>query len=74
MAKAMKLRDVERQLEAYGCVLVGTKTGGQGGGHDKWTCPCGEHSANIARHRVVSPGVVRDTIKRMACLPKGWLQ
>jgi len=24
--------------------------------------------------RVVSPGVVRDTIKKLACLPGGWLQ
>jgi hypothetical protein len=22
----------------------------------------------------ISPGVIGDTIKKMACLPKGWLQ
>ena len=25
-------------------------------------------------NRIVSPGVVRDTIAKLACLPKGWLQ
>jgi hypothetical protein len=42
--------------------------------HQKWVCPCGKHSANIPRHRYISPGVVADTIKRMDCLPGGWLQ
>jgi hypothetical protein len=36
--------------------------------------PCKEHSANVPRHTVLSPGVVRDVGNRMACLPKGWLQ
>lgn len=43
------------------------------GDHAKWGCPC-EHSANIPRHATVTPGVVRDTIRCLACLPKGWLQ
>ena len=30
--------------------------------------------ANIPRHTTFTPGVVRDTIRRLACLPKGWLQ
>jgi predicted RNA binding protein YcfA (HicA-like mRNA interferase family) len=68
MAKAMKLREVIRALQSHGCYVVTDD-----GAHTKWSCPCGGHSANIPRHRVVSPGVVRSTQQRMACLPKGWL-
>ena len=66
--KAMKLRDLNRALNRHGC-YVETDTGN----HTKWICPCGKHSANIPRHTLVSPGVVRDTTNRMTCLPKGWL-
>lgn len=38
--------------------------------HTKWGCPCGEHTANIPRHSSISPGAVRDAIRRTACLPK----
>jgi hypothetical protein len=69
MPKGMKLRQVRRALRKHGCVEQG------GTEHEKWVCSCGEeHSANIPRHRDISPGVVGDTIKRMACLPEGWLQ
>jgi hypothetical protein len=30
--------------------------------------------AVVVEARVVSPGVVRDTIKKLVCLPKGWLE
>jgi hypothetical protein len=30
--------------------------------------------AVVVEARVVSAGVVRDTIKKLACLPKGWLE
>ena len=33
-----------------------------------------QHTANVPRHKEVSPGVVRSTIERLACLPEGWLQ
>jgi hypothetical protein len=69
MATAMKLRDVVRALTTQQCT-----TRSDDGNHTKWICPCGRHSANIPRHRIVSPGVVRDTIKRLDCLPEGWLQ
>jgi hypothetical protein len=69
MAKAMKLRDLNRALSRAGCSVKATS-----GGHVKWVCPCGQHSANIPRHAQVSPGVVADTMKRMTCLPGGWLQ
>ena len=69
MAKAMRLREVNQALRRAGCLVRATS-----GGHTKWICPCGQHSANIPRHVTVSPGVVASTIKRMACLPGGWLQ
>jgi len=69
MAKAMKRRDVIRALRQQGCHEAADT-----GKHTKWRCPCGQHSANIPRHQDISPGVVRDTIQRMTCLPEGWLQ
>ena len=65
----MRLRDVIRALRRSGCVVKS-----DAGPHTKWACPGGEHSANIPRHSTVSPGVVANTIKRLACLPEGWLQ
>jgi hypothetical protein len=64
----MKLRDVVRALRKHGCTVLNNT-----GRHTKWGCPCGGHSANLPRHRTVSPGVVADTIQRTACLPEGWL-
>lgn len=69
MASEMKRREVERRLRAADCTIKSDK-----GPHTKWACPCGSHSANIPRHTTISPGVVADTIKRMTCLSKGWLQ
>ena len=68
MAKAMKRREVERSLRAAGCQVLS-----EDGIHTKWICPCGQHSANIPRHTMISPGVVRSTIQRLACLEEGWL-
>ncbi len=66
----MSLRDVQRRLRSYGCTLIADD-----GAHTKWGCPCEKgHTANVPRHTVVSPGVVRDIASRMECLPKGWLQ
>ena len=69
MVKAMKLRDVERALREQGCSVLSDR-----GPHTKWGCSCGAHTANVPRHTVVSPGVVRSIGKRLACLPEGWLQ
>jgi hypothetical protein len=69
MARAMKRADVDRALRQNECSVKSDT-----GDHTKWECPCGAHSANIPRHREISPGVVTNTIKRMACLPEGWLQ
>ncbi|WP_460775803.1 type II toxin-antitoxin system HicA family toxin [Nocardiopsis nanhaiensis] len=70
MVKGMKRRQVERALEKSGC----TRHPSSGrGNHEKWNCPCGSRQAIIPRHGEISPGVIADTIKRMECLPKGWL-
>lgn len=67
--KAMKLQEVEVALRRQNCRALSDD-----GRHTKWGCPCGKHTANVPRHRTVSPGVVRSIVDRMACLPKGWLQ
>lgn len=69
VTKPEKRRALERALRAAGCSLKSDT-----GNHAKWICGCGAHSANIPRHGVISPGVVADTVKRMSCLPEGWLQ
>lgn len=70
MVKAMKYREVQRALSENGCSHLRTR-----GSHEVWACPCGRHRAAIAPHKgIVSPGVVRDTIKKLECLPEGWLQ
>jgi hypothetical protein len=68
MVKAMQYRDLARALLDNGCTPKEGK-----GDHQKWYCPCGQHTAVIVQSRFVSPGVVRDTTKKLACLPKGWL-
>jgi predicted RNA binding protein YcfA (HicA-like mRNA interferase family) len=65
----MKHRDVERALRDNGCTPQQGK-----GSHVKWYCPCGKHIAVVPQARNVSPGVVADTITKLACLPAGWLQ
>jgi hypothetical protein len=70
VVKAMRRRDVEAALMRAGCHVISDK-----GSHTKWGCSCPQkHSANIPRHGEISPGVVRDTIKRMPCQKEGWLQ
>lgn len=69
MTKPMKYRDVARAMRAQGCVAKPGK-----GDHERWFCPCGQHVAVVTKPGEVSPGVVGDAIKKMKCLPKGWLQ
>jgi hypothetical protein len=68
VTKPEKRRELERALRAAGCGIKSDT-----GDHTKWICPCGGHTANIPRHGTISAGVVTSTIKRLACLPKGWL-
>lgn len=69
MVKGMRYRDVARALLDHGCTPKQGK-----GDHEKWYCPCGKHVAVMVRSSTVSPGVVRDAVKKLACLPEGWLQ
>lgn len=69
VVKAMRYRDIRRSLVAYGCTSRPGK-----GDHEKWFCPCGHHMGVITRPGDVSAGMVGDIIKKLACLPKGWLQ
>lgn len=70
--KPMKRRNVESALRAAGCGIAESNSGRNP--HDKWECPCGKHTANVPRHIEISAGVIGDCIRRMECLPKGWLQ
>lgn len=69
MAKDVRYRDLRARLLSHGCTPKQGK-----GDHAKWFCPCGRHIAVVTQSRTVSPGVVGDVVKKMACLPKGWLQ
>ena len=68
MVKGIRYRVLERALLARGC----TQRPGKGD-HVVWHCPCGGHIAVAVRARVVSPGVVKDIVTKLACLPEGWL-
>lgn len=67
----MKRRLVNQALRRNKCSIKNDE-----GEHTTWECSCedGPHTADIPRHVDISPGVIRDTITRMKCLPKGWLQ
>jgi hypothetical protein len=69
VVKAMSYRELARALVNNGCTPKRGK-----GDHVKWYCQCGQHMAVIPDKPVVSPGVVRDTIAKLACLPEGWLR
>lgn len=71
MVKAMKKRDVVKALRRNG---VEFKRQGKGD-HEVWECTCGErHSVVITDTRELSPGLVRQAMQNLPCLPKGWLQ
>jgi predicted SprT family Zn-dependent metalloprotease len=67
--RAMSKRLVVRALTAHDCYKES-----ESGIHEKWRCPCGQHSTAVPRHTEVTPGVVRKIQRHMACLPEGWLQ
>jgi len=69
MTRSMRYRAVERALRKHNCTDKPGK-----GSHVKWYCPCGEHIAVVPQGGTVSPGVVADTIRKLSCLPPGWLQ
>jgi predicted RNA binding protein YcfA (HicA-like mRNA interferase family) len=65
----MRRREVERALATQGRTLLRER-----GGHDVDRGPCGEHSFPLPRHRTISPGVVRNAMACVPCLPEGWLR
>lgn len=69
MVKEMSTRLVLKALKAQGCEKLSDD-----GRHTKWGCPCGKHVTAVTRHHDVTPGVIRNIIRDLACLPKGWLQ
>ena len=70
MVKAMSRRDVLAALRRVGCRELR-----EGGSHTLYVCGCpAEHKAAVPRHRVISPGVVKDIQTQIACAGKGWLQ
>lgn len=69
MVQPMKYRDVAKAMRKQDCTSKPGK-----GDHEKWYCPCGKHMVPITKPGTVSAGVVRDAIKKLECLPEGWLQ
>jgi predicted RNA binding protein YcfA (HicA-like mRNA interferase family) len=69
--KPMAKRLVIRALTQQGCRKLS-----DGGIHEKWGCPvmCGKHTTAVPRHNEITPTVIRNIIRDLACLPKGWLQ
>lgn len=69
--KPMAKRLVVRALTQRGCSKVSEQ-----GIHEKWGCPtkCGEHTTAVPRHNEITATVIRNIIRDLACLPKGWLQ
>jgi predicted RNA binding protein YcfA (HicA-like mRNA interferase family) len=69
--KPMAKRQVARALAQQGCRKLREQ-----GIHEKWQCPpaCARHTTALPRHDEVTAGVIRNLIRDLACLPKGWLQ
>jgi len=68
VVKAISYRDLAKALAVAGCTAKPGK-----GDHEKWYCPCGQHMTVITKPGIVSPGLVRQAVQRLSCLPKGWL-
>jgi predicted RNA binding protein YcfA (HicA-like mRNA interferase family) len=70
VTKAMSRKDVVAALRRAGCQMLR-----EGASHTLFVCDCPErHKAAVPRHRLISPGVVKDIQSQIACLGKGWLQ
>lgn len=67
MVREVKQRDVERFLADRDWKLLRTK-----GGHNVWGSPDGTDSIAIPTHGRVSPGVVRQVIKKLPDAPASW--
>ena len=69
MTRAVRYRTLERTLRKLGCTPRAGK-----GDHVVWYCPCGAHLAVAVNSCFVSPGVIRNIVAKLACLPEGWLR
>lgn len=70
VVKEMRTREVRKALLRAGCVVISSD-----GRHEKWGCPCGKHQYPLAASHIrTSPGLIRDAIRKLECLPTGWLQ
>lgn len=67
--KAMSYRRLVKLLGQCGCTMRQGK-----GDHEKWYCPDGDHMVPIPHSQQISPGVLRDVVRKLACLPEGWLR
>jgi hypothetical protein len=63
-------RSLVKALVANECAKVSER-----GRHEKWVCSCQDaHKTAVPRHSEISPGVARNIINDLECLPEGWLQ
>ena len=67
MVKEASQRDVERFLVRQGWRLLRTK-----GRHNVWGSPEGDDSLAIPTHGRVSPGVVRQVMRKVPGTPENW--
>jgi predicted RNA binding protein YcfA (HicA-like mRNA interferase family) len=67
VVKEVKQRELEKYLASLGWTLLRTK-----GGHNVWASPDGTDSVAVPTHGVVSPGVVRQVIKKLPHFPAKW--
>jgi len=56
----MKLADLGRHLQQYGCVLYR-----EGGSHSIWLNPKNRKIASVPRHREIKEGTVRAICKQL---------
>jgi predicted RNA binding protein YcfA (HicA-like mRNA interferase family) len=66
VVREVRQREVEAVLRANGWVLLRNK-----GGHNVWKAADGDTLA-IPTHGIVSPGVVRQVIKKVPKAPEKW--
>ncbi|MGH2843760.1 MAG: type II toxin-antitoxin system HicA family toxin [Solirubrobacteraceae bacterium] len=63
----LKYSAVAHQLRKHGAYFVR-----EGGNHEIWRCPCGQHQSAVPRHGDVSSSVVDKIGQQMKCLGKEW--
>ncbi|WP_414835832.1 type II toxin-antitoxin system HicA family toxin [Curtobacterium sp. Leaf183] len=67
MVRAVRHRDVATFLRAKGWWVDRIK-----GSHEVWCGPRGEGRLVLPRHGEISPGVVRQVVKRFPDVPGSW--